>query len=65
MLDSMYVYVAMSVSTALYPNLDLWTANNLQLQLQSIVFVGKLKQEATWKTSFLSNSQLLIKDLAP
>ena len=31
MLDGMYV--AMSVSTRLYPNLDLWTANKLQLQL--------------------------------
>jgi hypothetical protein len=24
----------MSISTGLYPNLDLWTANKLQLQLQ-------------------------------
>jgi hypothetical protein len=31
-LDSMYV--TMSISTGLYPNLDLWTANKLQLQLQ-------------------------------
>ena len=31
MLDGMYV--TMSVSTGLYPNLDLWTANKLQLQL--------------------------------
>jgi hypothetical protein len=30
MLDSMYV--TMSISTGLYPNLDLWTANKLQLQ---------------------------------
>jgi hypothetical protein len=34
MLDSMYMYVTMSTSTGLYPNLDLWTANKLQLQLQ-------------------------------
>jgi hypothetical protein len=32
MLDSMYV--TMSISTGLYPNLDLWTTNKLQLQLQ-------------------------------
>ena len=32
MLDGMYV--TMSISTGLYPNLDLWTANKLQLQLQ-------------------------------
>ena len=32
MLDDMYV--TMSISTRLYPNLDLWTANKLQLQLQ-------------------------------
>jgi hypothetical protein len=31
MLDSMYV--TMSISTGLYPSLDLWTANKLQLQL--------------------------------
>ena len=30
-LDGMYV--TMSISTGLYPNLDLWTANKLQLQL--------------------------------
>jgi hypothetical protein len=30
----MMMYVTMSVSTGLYPNLDLWTANKLQLQLQ-------------------------------
>jgi hypothetical protein len=34
MLDSMYLYVAVSVSTGLYPNLDLWTTNTLQLKLQ-------------------------------
>ena len=33
MLDGMYV--TKSISTGLYPNLDLWTANKLQLQLQS------------------------------
>ena len=32
MLDGMYV--TKSISTGLYPNLDLWTANKLQLQLQ-------------------------------
>ena len=32
MLDDMYV--TKSVSTGLYPNLDLWTVNKLQLQLQ-------------------------------
>ena len=32
MLDDMYV--TMSISTGLYPNLDLWTENKLQLQLQ-------------------------------
>jgi len=32
MLDGLYV--TMSISTGLYPNLDLWTANKLQLQLQ-------------------------------
>ena len=31
MLDGMYV--TKSISTGLYPNLDLWTANKLQLQL--------------------------------
>ena len=31
MLDSMYV--TMSISSGLYPNLDLWNANKLQLQL--------------------------------
>ena len=36
MLDGMYV--TMSISTGLYPNLDLWTANKLQLQLH-----GKVK----------------------
>ena len=34
MLDDMYV--TMSISTGLYPNFDLWTANKLQLQLQHI-----------------------------
>ena len=39
--DSMYImsddmYVTMSISTGLYPNLDLWTANKLQLQLQYV-----------------------------
>jgi hypothetical protein len=34
----MYVYVTMSVSTGLYPNLDLWTANKLQLQLQCMQY---------------------------
>ena len=38
MLDGMYV--TMSISTGLYPNLDLWTANKLQLQLQ-LLAVGK------------------------
>jgi hypothetical protein len=37
MLDSMYV--TMSISTGLYPNLDLWTANKLQLQLCEIAYV--------------------------
>jgi len=32
MLDSMYM--TMSISSGLYPNLDLWNANKLQLQLQ-------------------------------
>jgi len=32
MLDSMYE--TMSISSGLYPNLDLWNANKLQLQLQ-------------------------------
>jgi len=32
MLDGMYV--TKSISTGLYPNLDLWTANKLQLQLR-------------------------------
>jgi len=32
MLDSMYK--TMSISSGLYPNLDLWNANKLQLQLQ-------------------------------
>ena len=32
MLDDMYV--TMSITTGLYPNLDLWTANKLQLQLR-------------------------------
>jgi len=37
--DAMYImlddmYGTMSISTGLYPNLDLWTANKLQLQLQ-------------------------------
>jgi len=27
-------YVTKSISTGLYPNLDLWTANKLQLQLR-------------------------------
>jgi len=31
MLDSMYK--TMSISSGLYPNLDLWNANKLQLQL--------------------------------
>ena len=35
MLDGMYV--TKSISTGLYPNLDLWTANKLQLQLQQVV----------------------------
>ena len=34
MLDGMYV--TMSISTGLYPNLDLWTANKLQLQLHNL-----------------------------
>jgi len=29
------MYVTKSISTGLYPNLDLWTANKLQLQLPS------------------------------
>ena len=36
MLDGMYV--TKSISTGLYPNLDLWTANKLQLQLQYGIF---------------------------
>jgi len=32
MLDGMYV--TMPISTGLYPNLDLWTANKLQLQFK-------------------------------
>jgi len=35
MLDSMYD--PMSISTGLYPKLDLWNANKLQLQLQFAV----------------------------
>ena len=35
MLDGMYV--TKSISTGLYPNLDLWTANKLQLQLQYLL----------------------------
>jgi len=31
-LDNMYM--TMSISTGLYPILDVWTANKLQLQLQ-------------------------------
>jgi hypothetical protein len=38
MLGSMYVYVTMSISTGLYPNLDLWTANKLQLQYSCILW---------------------------
>jgi len=34
MLDGMYV--TKSISTGLYPNLDLWTANKLQLQLPQL-----------------------------
>jgi len=33
MLDGMYV--TKSISTVIYPNLDLWTANKLQLQLHN------------------------------
>jgi len=32
----MYMYVTKSISTGLYPNLDLWTANKLQLQLHNL-----------------------------
>jgi len=32
MLDD--IFMTMSTSTGLYPKLDLWTANKLQLQLQ-------------------------------
>jgi len=32
MLDG--IFMTMSTSTGLYPKLDLWTANKLQLQLQ-------------------------------
>ena len=50
MLDGMYV--TKSVSTGLYPNLDLWTTNKLQLQLQLLTF-GKLSEPHTcvwhWK----------------
>ena len=28
------IFMTMSTSTGLYPKLDLWTANKLQLQLQ-------------------------------
>jgi len=34
MLDIMYK--TMSISSGLYPNLDLWNANKLQLQLQKV-----------------------------
>jgi len=34
MLDD--IFMTMSTSTGLYPKLDLWTANKLQLQLQFI-----------------------------
>jgi len=40
MLDSMYM--TMSISSGLYPNLDLWNANKLQLQLQLQLHVQKL-----------------------
>ena len=30
------MYMTMSISSGLYPNLDLWNANKLQLQLQWI-----------------------------
>jgi len=32
------MYVTKSISTGLYPNLDLWTANKLQLQLHNKIF---------------------------
>ena len=44
MLDSMYK--TMSISSGLYPNLDLWNANKLQLQLQLLTscMLGKVMQ---------------------
>ena len=39
MLDSMYM--TMSISSGLYPNLDLWNANKLQLQLQLQLQLGR------------------------
>jgi len=38
MLDSMYK--TMSISSGLYPNLDLWNANKLQLQLQLLLMLN-------------------------
>jgi len=46
MLDDMYV--TMSISTGLYPNLDLWTANKLQLQCCSCCS-GQSYEETTMK----------------
>jgi len=53
--DSMYImldgmYVTMSISTGLYPNLDLWTANKLQLQLQ---FIAMLTVVLYWQLHHL------------
>ena len=47
MLDGMYV--TKSISTGLYPNLDLWTANKLQLQLQcSLTCASMGRAEIPW-----------------
>ena len=37
------MYVTKSISTGLYPNLDLWTTNKLQLQLQLHVLMFVMK----------------------
>ena len=37
MLDG--IFMTMSTSTGLYPKLDLWTANKLQLQLQDCILI--------------------------
>ena len=50
--DSMYImlddmYVTMSISTGLYPNLDSWTANKLQLHEQGRTFRMDVNQTFT------------------